>query len=72
MPITRTLVVCDCCGEAGLATVLSDVHRVQIEIRARRHGQWHTLILDMEALAHIDGNQVVSCSAAPESLHCAE
>ena len=51
---TRIPVVCDCCGEAGLATLLSHVQSLQIEIRARRHGVWHTLTLDMAALAQFD------------------
>ena len=51
---TRIPVVCDCCGEEGLATLLSHVQSLQIEIRARRHGVWHTLTLDMAALAQFD------------------
>ena len=54
---TRIPVVCDCCGEEGLATLLSHVQSLQIEIRARRHGVWHTLTLDMAVLAQFDVGQ---------------
>ena len=59
MPDTSTsrLIYCDCCGTEGLATVLSDAQSVQVEIRARRHGIWHTVTLDMAALAKYDLTQ---------------
>ena len=58
MPDTvRLPVVCDCCGTEGLATILSQAQGLQLEIRARRHGVWHTLTLDMAALAQFDAEQ---------------
>ena len=53
----RIPVVCDCCGEQGLATLLSQAQGLQIEIRARRHGVWHTLTLDLAVLAQFDATQ---------------
>ena len=55
--VTRIPVVCDCCGEEGLATLLSHAQSLQLEIRARRHGVWHTLTLDMAVLANFDVEQ---------------
>ena len=56
-PLTRLPVVCDCCGDQGLATLLSQAQSLQIEICARRHGVWHTLTLDMAVLAEFDVTQ---------------
>ena len=55
--VIRIPVVCDCCGTEGLATILSQAQGLQIEIRARRHGVWHTLVLDLAALAQFDPEQ---------------
>ena len=59
MPETtmRHLIYCDCCGQEGMCAILSDLQSVQLEIRARRHGVWHTVILDMAALAECDLTQ---------------
>ena len=53
----RILVRCDCCGVEGMGTIISDVNGLQLEIRARRHGEWHTLTLDMAVLAQFDVQQ---------------
>lgn len=65
MPDTTTarhLIRCDCCGTCGLATIVSGVQKVELEIRARRHGIWHNLVLDMEALAQFDVTEYCVCS----------
>lgn len=53
----RHLIYCDCCGQEGLAAILSDCQSVQLEIRARRHGVWHTVTLDLAVLAECDLTQ---------------
>mgnify|MGYP003395339372 CR=1 FL=1 len=50
----RLLIVCDCCGTEGLGTLLRSPQGDRVEIRARRHGVWHHLTLEMAVLAQLD------------------
>lgn len=50
----RRLITCDCCGQEGLAELQSQTQGLTLQIRARRHGAWHELTLDMMALARFD------------------
>ena len=54
---TRQVIHCDCCGQEGMCAILSDLQSVQLEIRARRHGVWHTVTLDLAVLAECDLTQ---------------
>ena len=55
--LRRQILRCDCCGVEGMGVVISDVNSLQFEIRARRHGVWHTLTLDLAVLAQFDATQ---------------
>ena len=52
--LARHLITCDCCGKQGLAELHSHAQGLTLKIRARRHGVWHEVTLDMEVLARFD------------------
>ena len=64
--VDRHLIRCDCCGTEGLCVILSDMQSIQLEIRTRRHGVWHTLTLDMTVLAQFDVGQLLCTRAQGE------
>ena len=63
----RLLIVCDCCGTEGLGTLLRSPQGDRVEIRARRHGVWHHLTLEMAALAALAALDITSYSVQQQS-----
>lgn len=51
---SRLPLLCDCCGREQVGTLIPHAHGVAVHIRARRHGVWHSLTLEMTALAQVD------------------